>query len=340
MPRLSFRAMLAALMATGMMSAAAPGLSATEDETVRIDRDPGSGYTVELPVAWRIWPAEATVDAMGITATDVAGRQICHFSLMEDVASAERAANETVKLVEAQPQQEVVERTFLDLPAGNAVRVAYRLKDAPDDPRFVLNEYYLTVPDGVVSAHCSGDEPPDDRWLSVVEAITPLAAAPPLAAPFDPRVEVPEHGLAVDFGSEWLVRSWPGLGPVLGGSVLLRAVTLAQEDGPGGHECLIEDDTALLSLSDVASLDDWQDTLVSTAGAQARRTSEPVMTQVGLPSGQTVRADWERWSGMPATAWVFAEGDRRAALLCRSNEPPADGWLSVAESFEFVPAEG
>ncbi len=97
----------------------------------------------------------------------------------------------------------------------------------------------------------------------------------------------------MDFGAEWLVRSWPGPGPVLGGRLVLRAVTLAQEDGSGGRECLIEDDTALLSLSDVASLDDWRDTLVSTAEAQARRTSEPVVTQVGLPSGHTVRADWE-----------------------------------------------
>jgi hypothetical protein len=328
--------MLTALMVTGMMSSATPGLSAIEEAAMQVIEIPGSGVTVELPVGWRVWPAEGVAYPRGITATDMATRQLCTFSLVEGVASAERAAHQTVELVEAQPQQQVVERSFLDLPAGNAVRVAYRFKDAPDDPRFVLNEYYLTVPDGVVSAYCSGDEPPADRWLSVIETIAPLAAAPPLAAPFDPRVEVAAHGFAVDFPREWLVRSWPGLGPVLGGTVVLRAVTLAHEDGSGGHECLLEDDTGLLGPADVASLADWRDALGSTAGTPVRRTSEPVVTQVVLPSGPTVRAAWERWSGMPATAWIFTDGDRHAALLCRSVVPPDDRWRSIAESFEFL----
>jgi hypothetical protein len=123
--------------------------------------------------------------------------------------------------------------------------VAYRFKDAPDDARFVLNEYYLTVPAGVVSAYCAGDEPPADRWLSVIEAIAPLAAGSTSSHPFDPRVEVAAHGFAVDFSAEWLVRSWPGPGPVLGGHLVLRAVTAASEDGSGGYECVIEDDTVL-----------------------------------------------------------------------------------------------
>jgi len=42
---------------------------------------------------------------------------------------------------------------------------------------------------------------------------------------------------------------------------------------------------------------------------------------------------------MPATAWIFTDGDRHAALLCRSVRPPDDRWLSIAESFEFLPAE-
>jgi hypothetical protein len=332
--------MLAALMAIGMSASVAPGLRAIEDEAMQTIEIPRSGFTVELPVEWRVWPAEDVAHPMGVTATDMATRQQCTFSLQEGVASAERAAHQTVELVEAQRQQELVERTFLDLPAGNGVRVAYRLKDAPDDPRFVLNEYYLTVPDGVISAFCSGDEPPADRWLSVIETIASLGAAPPLAAPFDPRVEVAAHGFAVDFPAEWLVRSWPGLGPVLGGTIVLRAVTLADENGSGGYECLLEDDTALPSLADVTALADWRDALGSTAGAPERRTSEPVVTQVALPSGPAVRAEWERWSGMQATAWIFTDGDRHAALLCRSDEPPDDWWRSVAESFEFLSAEG
>jgi hypothetical protein len=322
------------IVTTSVATTAQP--ASDEDVVMRTSEIPGSGFTVTLSAAWRTWHAREAGNLAELWATDMAGRQICRFSLLEDVASAEGAAHETVEAVEAHPQQEVVERTYLNVPAGNAIRVGYRSKDAPDDARFVLNEYYLTVPKGVVSVYCAGDEPPADRWLSIIEAIAPLLAEARPSVPFDPRVEVPEHGLAVDFPAEWLVRSWPGPGPVLGGSLVLRAVTLAQE---GGYECLIEDDTALPSLPDVASLDEWRDTLISIAGAQERRTSEPVVTQVGLPSGPTVRADWERWSGMPATAWIFADGDRHAALLCRSDDPPDDRWRAIAESFEFLPAE-
>jgi hypothetical protein len=158
------------------------------------------------------------------------------------------------------------------------VRVAYHLKDAPDDPRFVIYEYYLAVPDGEVSAYCSGDEPPADRWLSIIEAIAPLLAELPTSAPFDSRVEVPEHGLAVDFPADWLVRGWAGPGPVLGGAAepdtppsemsmaMLRAVTA--EGGPTSAECIVEDASRVPGLPEVASLDDWRDTLVSIAGAQ------------------------------------------------------------------------
>jgi hypothetical protein len=40
---------------------------------------------------------------------------------------------------------------------------------------------------------------------------------------------------------------------------------------------------------------------------------------------------------MPATAWVFLDGERRLALFCRAEEPPADDWRSIAETFEFLP---
>lgn len=332
------RAILVTLLAAGLALSAAPTLSASEEGATRTIGIPGTDLAVTLPAEWRTWLAEASGQPSEMWATDVATGQICQFSLLEGVTSAERAAHDTVRAVDAQPQQEVVEHTFLDVPTGNAVRVAYRFKDAPDDPRFVLNEYYVTIPEGVLSVYCSGEDPPSDRWLHVVEAIASAPADPPSSAPFDPRVEVPERGFAVDFPAEWLVRSWPGPGPVLGGSVVLRAVTLAGEDGSGGYECLIEDDTTLPSLSDVASLDEWRDTLISIAEAQEIRASEPVVTEVSLSLGRTIRGDWERWRGIPAIAWIFTDGDRRAALLCRADEAPEDGWLSIAESFEFLPA--
>ena len=333
------RPILVTLLLTVLALTAAPRLWASTEAATRTAGIPGTDLAVTLPAGWRIWLAEGSGRPTEMWATDVATGQICQFSLLEGVTSAERAAHETMQAVDAQPQHEVVERAFLNVPAGNAVRVAYRFKDAPDDPRFVLNEYYVTVPDGVLSVYCSGDDPPSDRWLHVVEAVASTTADPPTSAPFDPRVAVPQRGFAVDFPAEWLVRSWPGPGPVLGGSVVLRAVTLADEDGAGGYECLIEDDPTSPSLSDMASRDEWRDTLISIAGAQELRDSDPVVTEVSLSFGRAIRADWERSREMPATAWIFTDGDRRAALLCRSGEPPDDGWLSIAESFEFMPSE-
>jgi hypothetical protein len=332
--------MLVALLLTGLTLSAAPDASASEETPTRTIGIPGTDLAVTLPAAWRIWPARESGYPTEMWATDVAAGQICQFSRLEGGTSAERAAHETVQAMDAHPQMEVMERTFLNVPAGNAVRVAYGVKGAPDDPRFVLNEYYVTIPEGVLSVYCSGDDPPSDRWLHVVEAIASTPADPPTSAPFDPRVEVPERGFALDFPAAWLVRSWswPGPGPVLGGSVVLRAVTLADEDGAGGYECLLEADATLPSRSDVPSPDEWRDTLISIAAAQERQASEPVATEVGLSSGRAIRVDWEQWQEMPATAWIFADSDRHAALLCRADEPPADRWLSIAESFEFLRA--
>ena len=60
MPRLTFSATLAALLATGVTATAAPGPSAAADEATRITEIPGSGFTVMLPPSPRAGtPADA-----------------------------------------------------------------------------------------------------------------------------------------------------------------------------------------------------------------------------------------------------------------------------------------
>ena len=328
-----------AVLAAGMIPMAARGAPAADEWATQVVEIPWTGMAATLPAGWRVWFAGEPGRPSALLATDVATRQSCTFELMEGVASAERAAHETVKAVESHPQHEVVERTFLVVPAGNAVRVAYRFKDAPDDPRYLLDEYYLTVSGGVLLAHCSSETPPDDRWLSVIEGITSRVADSEPLTTFDPRVEIPAHGFAIDFPEEWLVRSWPGPGPVLGGQLVLRAVTATDADGCEGCECVLEDDSALPELVAAGSPEAWQAVLLSSAQDRGHQAVEPVVSQVDLPSGPAVRADWDRWSGTPATTWIYLDegGHAIAALLCRADASPDDGWRSLAETFDFLP---
>jgi hypothetical protein len=118
--------------------------------------------------------------------------------------------------------------------------------------------------------------------------------------------------------------------------IVLRAVTA--EGGPTSAECMIENAAGVPGLPETASSAEWQAALlVSTEAQRHRKTSLPDVTTVDLVSGPAVRADWERWRGMSATAWVFLDGQHRLVLFCRADEPPADDWLSIAESVEFLP---
>jgi hypothetical protein len=330
------RLTIGVVLAMATSAIVAQSASTCEQAVRRTVEVPGTGFAVTLPSAWRIWSPQGP-DEHVVTAGDVRTGQSCDFSLVEDAVTAQAAADETVETLKAHRDIEVVERTVVTVPAGDAVRVSYRYTSSPDEPRFVYHVYYLAGPDGVGSVSCMSAEPPADCWLSIVESIEPLPSGGLASAPFDPRVEVPEHGFGVDFPAEWLVRASEGPGPLLGGDPVLRAVTAT--GGPASADCTIEDDTGLPSLSGVDSLAGWQEVFTAYAIAQEQRASVPVVTEVALPSGRSVQADWPRRNGMPATAWVFLDGDRRVALFCRSEEPPDDRWRSIAETFAFLTEE-
>jgi len=326
------------IITTSVATAAQP--APDEDMVMRTTEVPGSGVGVTLPVEWRIWSFTDDRAREGIFANDVQGKRTCAFKLLTDVSSAVAMADETVHAVS---RQSVVQQTTHDVPAGTAVHVSYRGESLPDEPWFVQHHYYLDVPRGVVSVGCYGDPPAVDRWLSIVEAIAPLPADGAAVTPFDPRVEVPENGLAVEFGAEWTVDSasrWRG--GVLGGDFVFRARTVSAAD------CWMVDVTDVLSLLEVSSPDDWRTAFIEAVEQEqapfgpmspGRHVTEPTVADAGLSSANGVRLDWENWGGQPATAWVFLDGERRVVLFCRSEEPPDDDWLSIAETFEFLPSE-
>jgi len=326
--------------------AIAAGVSATSaaggSRTVEI---PG-GLTVTLSTDWRIWSGLAAADDPTVFATDVPARPSCSFRLVENARTADGAAHEALEMLEGHRQLEVLDYALESVPAGHAVRVSHQPKLVPAEERFVIHEYYVSGPDGVARIICQGVDPPADRWLSIVESLEILWPGPQRAWPFDPRVEVPEPGLAVDFGAEWQVQDWAGHGVVLGGprgnelglpeeaTTVLRAVTTSE--GRRKAECVIEDVTGVPGLLGVDSPTEWQEAFVASAEAGGRQVSVPDVTTVDLGSEHTVRADWERWRGTPASAWVFVDAERRVVLFCRADDPPVDRWRSIAETFEFL----
>ena len=341
------RRLAAGLMATSVLAASAASATAASevDAAIRVAEIPGTGLAVRLPADWRVWSPPATIDPV-VIASDVAARQDCTFSLVEGATSAREAARETQETIDAHKQLELVARDVLTVSSRDAVRVSCRYGFAPDEPRFVHHEYYITGPDGVASVFCSSADPPADRWYSIVDALEGVEAADQPSAPFDPRVEVPDHGFAIDFAAEWLAKAWPGPGPLFGWSevddgspaiptAVLRAMTATDE--PSNAECFFEDVTGLPGLPDADSTAEWQATFTISAGPRRGQASTPSVTTVNLASGTAVRADWERCRDMPASAWVFFDGVRRIVLFCRAEEPPADSWRSIADTFEFLP---
>lgn len=65
-------------------------------------------------------------------------------------------------------------------------------------------------------------------------------------------------------------------------------------------------------------------------------------TEVLLPSGAATREDFVREPGtfgeLAAAIYTLAAPDGVAWLMCGAKAPPADSWLSIAESVEFMPA--
>jgi hypothetical protein len=317
-----------------MTSTPGMALSSGEEVVGRTVEMTEAGIAVTFPPGWRLW-SPGQPDEVLLVASEVPKRQACQVFPPEEFASTSEAAD--VLFGDPHPSIEILERAVVDLPAGDAVRVFWKYEVAPDEPRYTFYDYYVGTPTGVMSLSCTGEEPPADRWLDIVASIEPLEVGDSASETFDSRVVVPDPGFALDLPAEWLVKAWPEWqSVVLGGDFVLRAQTAM--GGPTDSDCWIENATGSPNSTDVRSIDDWRETLIASAEAQQQRATEPVVTDVVLPSGGAVRADWRRFNGMPATAWAFEDDMRRVVLFCRSQEPPPDRWRAIAQSFEFLPA--
>ena len=67
-----------------------------------------------------------------------------------------------------------------------------------------------------------------------------------------------------------------------------------------------------------------------------------VVEEVALSGAavDAIRVDVE-WADVPRfiTAYMLTDGTIAASLPCHGSERPGDRWLSIAETFEFLPGE-
>jgi len=64
-----------------------------------------------------------------------------------------------------------------------------------------------------------------------------------------------------------------------------------------------------------------------------------VVTDADLAAGRAAALDVLYDDGRASREYLFTDTTAWLRLSCVSNEPPDERWLSVAETFEFLPAE-
>jgi hypothetical protein len=158
----------------------------------------------------------------------------------------------------------------------------------------------------------------------------------------DQRIELPEQGIAVTFPAGWIIARTTylsGEDPSL--------VSLLTAEAPSGVvlddwvSCSVDDTTALMpptvdSMAELLEFIWWNREVI-----EAETGLAAVSTQLmELPAGEVGCVDL-RDASMAAEMrdYTFTDGEAWFSVTCISNDPPADRWLSIAETFEFLPPD-
>ncbi len=163
----------------------------------------------------------------------------------------------------------------------------------------------------------------DAALLAAMERID-AATRPDIPAGADRRVEMPEAGIALTFPGDWTTHE----------PTPQEAESLLSEVKLGYR--------SLLRTALVADAPD-QNEMCLVAEVVGAHTHPPIGvvdgTPVDLPAGQAWHIDLAHWAGSSISAYTFTDGSTWFAVLCGSPVPRVDHWLSIAETFEFLPEE-
>jgi len=179
-----------------------------------------------------------------------------------------------------------------------------------------------------------------------VEAL--LMALPPQAPLRGPvgdleRVEVPEFGLAVSFPTDWTIRTIsedPDLGFLVisgperfGPDVRMQPILHAEPKGQEPETGSLPDACTLVLYRPITlTPDEFMGEFYGQAEDISVESLHERLSRVRFGPGPFTS---ERLHGQ----YAIGGDDAIAFLWCSAVEPPYDHWLSIAESFEFLPED-
>jgi len=156
------------------------------------------------------------------------------------------------------------------------------------------------------------------------------------------RIELPDPGFAVTFPEDWQVREPTADWEEAWGSSSEGWRTLVYGRPPGATGpvfCGLVDASAGRGKLDRSTfLRAW-----AAAIERSAKDSPEVVdydgSTISLPVGTVTTSDFTWDDGLQGTFYNYADDTRWVYLDCRSQEPTDDRWLSIAETFEWLPEE-
>jgi len=238
----------------------------------------------------------------------------------------------------------LIDRTEVELPVGPAVRLDTLVGEEPDQGP--ISAYWVEVAGGLAWLSCHALTLPDDRWLHVAETIEALPEGPRQSAvdstserDFDGRVAVPQLGFAVTFPAEWNLHGIgtrddrppaSGARPYRDANVLWAMTTDAN--------CIVRDLSLSAHDQGWATVEDMHELYI--ARGQPHPDGFDRSEYLDLPAGRSGRADYSWTDEFLTTTYSFTDGHSWLQVDCGLLQRPNDSWLSIAETFEFLPEPG
>ena len=243
---------------------------------------------------------------------------------------------------------------WLDLPVGSTPRVDMTRRRPTEQTPAASSTYFFADALTVHSLICTDDALPDDHWRSIAESFELLVPPTP---ELDQRLE--GNGFALRVPKSWKVTAaTPAEGPqpLLEGADW-EGVAYVAEGVAYAHDaefsCRVIDATQYArarGLVDVDAAVAWEMQAFSgdsdsPGGLRIldRLTDAPTNVTsafIELSAGRAGVVDVTDPGWWNSRTYVMSDGDRWFYLHCDDTfEPPPDDWLSIAESFEFLPAE-